>query len=223
MLGLLPRSGGPPMSTIIPFTDNYRDLSNDRGYQFEFVCERCGNGYRSPFKTDKMELGKNLFQGLGRLTGGKIMELGYASDSILDRSTNSPAKDKALGEAVDVVRDQFRQCRGCGNWVCEPVCWNHDAGQCLSCSPSVVDEISRAQAAAQVDQIRRKATETDWTEDLNVATRATAKCPSCGATAEGGKFCAECGASLQPTKHCTNCGVELKERVKFCPDCGQAT
>jgi hypothetical protein len=37
------------MADIVPFTDNYVDLSNDSGYQFEFRCERCGNGYRSPF------------------------------------------------------------------------------------------------------------------------------------------------------------------------------
>ena len=211
------------MSAIIPFTDNYRDLSNERGYQFEFVCERCGNGYRSPFQTDKVEMGKGLLRGLGRLTGGKIMELGNATDTILNRSTNSPAKDKALGEAGEVVRDQFKQCRGCGNWVCVPVCWNHDVGQCLSCSPSVVDELSKAQATAQVEQIRQKVGETDWTEDLELDTRAQAQCPSCGASTDGGKFCPECGTALQAAKHCTNCGVELNGRVKFCPECGQAT
>src|ERR1043166_2547068 len=119
------------MSAIIPFTDNYRDLSNDRGYQFEFVCERCGNGYRSPFQTDKGAGGKGLLKGLGRLTGGALQNLGYATDEIIDRSTNSSAKDKALGAAVDAVKDQFHQCRNCGNWVCEPVCWNPEIGQCL--------------------------------------------------------------------------------------------
>ena len=34
----------------IAFTDNYEDLSSDRGYQFKFLCQRCGNGYMSSFK-----------------------------------------------------------------------------------------------------------------------------------------------------------------------------
>jgi hypothetical protein len=211
------------MAGIIPFTDNYRDLSNDRGYQFEFVCERCGNGYRSPFQMDKVATGKNLLKGLGRLTGGKLQELGWASDQVVDRSTNSPAKDRALGVAVEAVKDQFKQCRGCGNWVCAALCWNHDIGQCLTCSPSVAEEVSRAQAEAQVQQIREKVKDTDWTADLDLTTRAKVKCPSCGAPAEGGKFCASCGAPLDPTKHCTNCGAELKADTKFCGECGQKT
>jgi hypothetical protein len=30
------------MSEHVPFTDNFSDLSNADGYQFEFRCERCG-------------------------------------------------------------------------------------------------------------------------------------------------------------------------------------
>ena len=211
------------MAGIVAFTDNYRDLSNDRGYQFEFVCERCGNGYRSPFQSDKISTGKNLLKGLGRLTGGKLAELGYAGDQIFDRNTNSAAKDKALESAVEAVKDQFKQCRNCGNWVCLPVCWNHDIGQCLTCSPSVTDTIANAQAQVQVEQIREKVRDKDWTEDLDLTTRAKVKCPNCGAQTDGGKFCGECGQALNPTKHCTNCGAELKAGAKFCGECGEKT
>jgi ribosomal protein L32 len=110
-----------------------------------------------------------------------------------DRGTNSKAKDKALTAAVEVVRPKFKQCRGCGNWVCADVCWNHEIGQCVVCSPLVAEEISRAQAAAQVEQIRQKTREHDWTSELDLTTRAKVACPSCGAMVEGGKFCAECG------------------------------
>lgn len=37
-------------STMIPFTDDYQDRSSEYGYQFEFDCERCGNGYSSSFQ-----------------------------------------------------------------------------------------------------------------------------------------------------------------------------
>ncbi|MCA1839631.1 MAG: zinc ribbon domain-containing protein [Actinomycetota bacterium] len=209
------------MSQIIPFTDNYRDLSNDRGYQFEFVCERCGNGYRSPFKSDMVKTGKGLLKGLGRLAGGTLAELGNAADEMIDRSTNSSAKDKALEEAVAAVADQFHQCRNCGNWVCDPVCWNKEVGQCLTCSPSVGDTMSAAQAAAQVDQIKTKAQEVDWTKDLDMTTRAKVQCPHCGKSVDGGKFCPECGKPLAATRSCTNCGAEVKDGAKFCAECGQ--
>ncbi len=29
------------MTEFIEFTNNYRDLSTDRGFQWEFRCERC--------------------------------------------------------------------------------------------------------------------------------------------------------------------------------------
>lgn len=32
------RSNPPPMATTIAFTNNYRDLSTDTGFQFEFSC-----------------------------------------------------------------------------------------------------------------------------------------------------------------------------------------
>lgn len=209
------------MGKIIPFTDNYNDLSNDRGYQFEFRCERCGNGYRSDYQMDKVAAGKGLLKGLGRLTGGKIAELGWASDEVVDRSTNSPAKDRALTKAVEDVIDQFKQCRGCGNWVCIPVCWNDEIGQCLVCSPSVADEISKAQAAAQVEQIQQKVREVDHTKDLDLTTRAKVKCPDCGAATEGGKFCPDCGKPLSKVKHCTNCGAAVKGKAKHCAECGE--
>lgn len=210
------------MSNIIPFTDNYRDLSNDRGFQFEFVCDRCGNGYRSPFQSDAVAMGKNVLRGVGRFARGRLADLGYAADSFLDRSTNSPAKDKALATAVEAVRDEFRQCRGCGNWVCVPVCWNDEIGQCLVCSPSLTDELSRAQAQAQIEQIQEKARETDWTADLDITTRAVVVCPGCEARTEGGKFCPECGTSLAPTVACSNCGADVKAGANFCPECGTA-
>lgn len=210
------------MSEIVSFTQNFNDLSNSTGYQFEFFCERCGNGHRSPFKRDAIASGGRLLRGLGSLTEkfGMADKLGNASHEFYDRMTGSAAKDEALEEAVEAVRPHFRQCRGCGDWVCHEVCWNEEIGQCLTCSPSVADEISRAQAAAQVEQIQEKAREIDWTRDLDLTTRAKVKCPSCSASITGGKFCPECGANLQPKGECGNCGTAL-DGAKYCPECGQ--
>ena len=36
--------------TLIKFVRNYDDLSTDRGFQFEFYCDRCGTGYRTHFQ-----------------------------------------------------------------------------------------------------------------------------------------------------------------------------
>ena len=36
------------MAERIEFTRNYSDLSTHEGFQFEFYCDRCGSGYRTP-------------------------------------------------------------------------------------------------------------------------------------------------------------------------------
>jgi hypothetical protein len=209
------------MGDIVPFTDNFSDLSNLEGFQFEFNCERCGNGYRSPYQPNVKEKGKGVLRAAGGMFGGKLSSLSHAAETLsYDRGTNSKAKDDALRKAVDAVRDQFMQCRACGNWVCVDVCWNADIGQCATCSPFVVDEVSRAQAAAQVEQIRSKARDQDWTADLDLTTRAKVACPHCGASVEGGKFCPDCGGALAKKLFCTSCGAEQKEGAKFCSECG---
>jgi hypothetical protein len=209
------------VSEIIRFTDNIRDLSNENGFQFEFVCERCGNGYRSPFEANRVEQGRGLLRSVGSLFGGKLADLSNATQQFQwDRGTNSKGKDKAMIAAVAAVEDEFKQCRGCGDWVCVPVCWNHEIGQCLQCSPSVAEEVSKAQAAAQVEQIQQKVRETDWTADLNLTTRAKVTCGSCGEKVDGGKFCPSCGEKLAKTSFCTECGSQIADGAKFCAECG---
>jgi hypothetical protein len=209
------------MADMVPFTDNYSDLSNLEGFQFEFHCERCGNGYRSAYQRNVKETGKGVLRGLGNMFGGKLQEISGGVEAMdVNRATNSPAKDRALRAAVDEVSPQFSQCRGCGNWVCKAVCWNNEIGQCLVCSPSIAEEISRAQAAAQVEQVQEKVREVDWTHDLDLANRAKVTCASCGAKVDGGKFCPECGQALTKGGFCAECGAEMKDGAKFCAECG---
>jgi hypothetical protein len=36
---------------MVPFTNNYTDMSTREGYQFEFHCMRCGNAMPRPSST----------------------------------------------------------------------------------------------------------------------------------------------------------------------------
>ena len=69
----------------IPFTRNYTDHSNDTGYQFEFHCDKCGNGYRSTFRTSKLGMGSKIAKGLGSLFGGSsLWAAGQAGEYMKD-------------------------------------------------------------------------------------------------------------------------------------------
>jgi hypothetical protein len=207
---------------MVPFTNNFHDLSNAEGYQFEFYCERCGNGYRSAFHRDKVEMGRGLLRSVGSLFGGVVEEVSRSAEQWrYDRATNSPAKDRALTAAVQEITPSFSQCRGCGDWMCKALCWNDEIGQCLRCSPIVAEEVARAQSAAQRDQIWQQAREQNWTADVDVATRAKLNCPSCGVKVDGGKFCSACGSPLAIPVACAGCGSKAnKPGAVFCSDCG---
>lgn len=207
------------MSDIVRFTNNYSDHSNDTGYQFEFFCERCGNGYKSGFDSSGLRMGSKLARGLGGLLGG----LGGAADvaDSLSDMTNSQAKDKALRKAVGEIAPLFNQCHGCGNWVCKEICWNDESQQCVNCAPKVEQSIATMQSQARRDQLQQKITETNYTEGFNVERTQVALCPHCGAEAvAGAKFCGDCGKQMTPTGMCGKCGTQAPAGTKFCPECG---
>src|SRR5262249_23030416 len=125
------------MAGMVFFTDNYQDRSTRDGYQFEFYCERCGNGYSSSFHRS--------LSGFGDLLGGEIgqkaAEVGWDSQWLTD-GTRGVGRDKALAAAVDEVKQYFKQCHRCGQWVCGQVCWNNERGLCTTCAPKLDQEVA---------------------------------------------------------------------------------
>lgn len=203
----------------IEFTGNYEDLSTDRGYQFKFYCEKCGNGYMSSFKASKLGMAASAAQVAGNLLGGIF---GRVSDSAyeIQRAVGGPAHDAALREAVQEIRPQFKQCTRCGDWVCGPICFNQKAQLCEGCAPDLDEEIAAAQSEAAKMQAFEKAQSVDWLKGRDIGKQTAAACRSCGAKTGNAKFCPECGTPTQQKRSCDSCGVEVQGSPKFCPDCG---
>lgn len=205
----------------IPFTDNYTDLSSSRGYQFKFFCQKCGNGYMSAFKTNTLGAAASAASAVSSLLGGIFGRAAQGAEQ-LQALVAGPQHDAALNAAVEEIRPLFKQCSRCGNWVCEPVCWNKKAGLCESCAPDLDEEISAAQAQAARDQVIEKVKTVDYVGPRDLAQVAAVNCPNCGAKTQGGKFCPECGATIALKKKCGSCGAEADGTPKFCPECGKA-
>ena len=144
---------------MIFFTDNYQDRSTNDGYQFEFFCRRCGNGYSSSFQHSATGFGGRMLRLGGDLVGGnlgeKAAQLGWDAEWMRDGNRGS-TRDKALAKAVDEMKPYFHQCHRCGQWVCEQVCWNAQRGLCATCAPKLDQEVAGMQAAAQVSQLNEK-------------------------------------------------------------------
>ena len=204
----------------IPFTNNYQDLSSQRGFQFKFICEKCGNGYMSTFQANRLGTAAAAAQAAASLFGGIFGRAAQTADS-LQAMAAGPQHDGALDAAVREISPLFKQCTRCGNWVCEPVCWNKKAGLCETCAPDLDEEIAAAQAVAARDQAMEKARSVDFLGQRDLAQVASAICPKCGVKTQGGKFCPECGAPIAAKRKCGHCGAEADGTPKFCPECGK--
>ena len=215
------------MADMVFFTDNYQDHSTNEGYQFEFFCERCGNGYSSSFQHSISGFGGKLLSMGGDLLGGemgnKASQLGWDAQWMRGGLRGS-TRDKALGKAVAEMQPHFVQCHRCTQWACKQICWNDERGMCTTCAPRLDQEIAGMQASAQINQLNQKIQSEDWTKDINYRDQATGLCGSCNQETGGGKFCQNCGTAqaAAPTavkKFCTNCGTTLGDG-KFCAECG---
>jgi hypothetical protein len=212
----------------IAFTRNYSDHSNDTGYQFEFHCDKCGNGYRSSFQASALGVGSKLAKGLGSLFGGGgLWAAGQAGEYMKD-GLRGPAWDSAFQHAIEEIRPKFHQCGRCGQWVCPDVCWNASRAQCLGCAPDLAQETASAQAHIAAQQAADKIRSVDQVAGFDPLAQQVAMCPGCNARLQPGtKFCAACGkpvsAAAAPKQFCTGCGGQLAPGARFCGGCGQPT
>ncbi len=212
------------MSEKIEFTRNYTDHSTDRGFQFEFFCDRCGTGYRSRFQTFAAGTVSAALDTASSLFGGLFSSAATVGNQVRSAAWQK-ARDDAFVQAATEVKSDFVQCPRCSTWVCAKSCWNEQRGLCKKCAPDMGVEMAAAQASRTVEEIwaHSKMAEDDRAmlkdESWRAGVRAT--CPSCNAPLEKNvKFCPECGAAIQNDKFCTACGAKVKADAKFCPECG---
>lgn len=208
------------MATV-QFTRNYSDHSNDTGFQFEFHCDKCGNGYRSSFVANKLGVAASLLKAAGSLFGGGLSSAGWGADQVKD-ALRGKAWDDAFTAAIAEIKPRFQQCSRCGKWVCPEVCWNEKRSQCEECAPDLQEQAASIQAHVAVEQAWEKARQSDQAGGLNMAAQQVGSCPHCNGRVEGGKFCPSCGKPLAVKAACAKCGTEFGSSAKFCPECGLA-
>jgi len=211
------------MGERIDFTSNYNDLSTDNGFQFEFICDRCSSGYRTPFRRWVTGTAAGVLRTAGDLLGGVLGSAARVGEEVKDAAWQQ-ARDHALDGAVEEMRDSFIQCPRCSEWVCRKACWNEKRGLCKECAPDLGVEMSAAQASRSVEEVWAHAAMAEEDKHLakeNWRETIVASCPECEHPLESNaKFCPNCGAKLKAAAHCTECGAKLSPTAKFCGECG---
>ena len=209
------------MSTAIEFTGNYDDLSTAMGFQFKFNCERCANGYLSSYQQNKLGVAGGLLRGASNFLGGALSR-GADSAYEVQQAVGGKAHDGALRTAVAEIRPLFKQCRNCGNWLCEQVCWNKTANMCKACAP-IAEEVETSTRA----QFVQTQVNNDQFLEENIRMSEKGKevarnCDSCAAETMGKKFCPGCGkpTAIAAAAFCGQCGAKSAPGAKFCGECG---
>lgn len=208
----------------IEFTRNYHDQSTNEGFQFEFVCDRCGTGFRTPFDDFVVARVTGGLQTASHMLGGLLGRAAQVGEHVRSAAWEK-AHDKAFREAAEKLKPDFRQCPRCSRWVCRRQCWNDGKGLCKNCAPDLGVEMAAAQSSRTVEEIwahskmaeedREMLKEESWREG------ATASCPGCEAPLPAKtKFCPECGAAIGRAANCAKCGAKLEAGAKFCGECG---
>jgi len=220
------------MKMMQAFTKNYSNNSTDAGFQFTFMCDCCGDGYKSSFiESDTYKkkkttgfLGKTA--GLaGGLFGGKAGKAGYAAErgsSISNERFDGQSPEwhkeheQAFAKAQNEAKQHFHRCPHDNKYACDQ-CWNEEAGLCTSCAPRQEVYVAAAAAGAMKRNIDEKASKaTVW--DGKIEGKVTI-CPTCGKPAGTGKYCGNCGAS-NDMKECPKCGTRNAPSVRYCNNCG---
>lgn len=207
---------------------NVQDQSTEKGFQWTFACDICGNGFTTTFiqsasaaKSRKLGLFGRGAQVLGSVTGQSILRgAGDAAHTAADYGQMSAAwhqeHDAAFMQAVNEAKVHFKKCPRCKRYVDEDD-WNEEAGLCTEDAPSLITELQAAKAQTRVEQMQEQVKAqklfTGETED-----RATL-CPTCGKPSGSGKFCQNCGAPLG-YRVCSNCHHQNPPTVNFCGECG---
>jgi hypothetical protein len=140
------------MSDKIEFTSNYSDHSTDRGFQFEFNCDRCGTGYRTRFQAFAAGTISTALDTASSLFGGIFSSAANVGEQVRSAAWQK-ARDEAFAKAVEEIKPDFIQCPRCSTWVCRKSCWNNQRGLCKNCAPDMGVEMAAAQASRTVEEI----------------------------------------------------------------------
>jgi membrane protease subunit (stomatin/prohibitin family) len=201
----------------IRFSDNYQDHSTDSGFQFEFRCERCNEGWRSPFDRYAAGTLDNVLGMAEGLFGGVFGAARGAVDRVKTAGWQS-ARDAAFKRAIIDAQGHFHRCPRCSNHFCDD-CWNADEGTCIGCVPRLDAELAHITREAKLQKARQVAYDAATVSKADLEQRVVS-CPKCHAAVGRAKFCPECGTAVSLKRACGACSAEIPGSSKFCPECG---
>jgi hypothetical protein len=116
------------------FTAYHDDLSTERGFQFSFRCDQCGEGHESRVQSSTAVLVSDVLHTAGSLFGAILGHAEQGGHEMQRHKAGGRAHDEAFAVALAEAQASFNQCGRCHQWVCPRACWNVAAGLCAECA-----------------------------------------------------------------------------------------
>jgi len=189
----------------LKFVNNYRDLSTNQSFQYEFVCDRCGSGYRTTFKPSVTGKINGTLDTASSIFAGILGRAASFSDQVHSAAWKR-AHNERFTKAVRGIKPYLVQCPRCNNWVCREKCWNVKKGLCKNSITDLGIEMAAAQASRSIEEVWTHAAMTEeekelgkeyWREEIS------STCPNCGKLlAVNAKFSSSCSFSLKSKDTC---------------------
>lgn len=210
---------------LLSFTRQYIDRSNNRGFQFEFCCDRCRKGYRSRFIPNQLSSVSELLDTVKHIPSqnSPLLKVGQSLGRGLNSIILDAQKDTAFAEANQESKQYFNWCLKCESWVCKNKCWNSKEHLCFTCTPgSAPAEFPDSQNAISIVTALWEKFSQDLQTVPDMVRNKVATCPSCKAPGQKDNFCQECGTSLRPC-YCKKCRALIppESSYKYCSQCGE--
>ena len=212
-----------PKNVLEKIPKKVEDKSSEKGFQFEFTCDRCDTAYLSTVQTSAMETISNVLETASDLLGGILQQAATLGQQVLAK-TGEKGREEALKEAVVEMAESFEHCPICSRVGCREKCWDSKKGKCKDCARSTGDFNPDTNDSSQSVSNRKRPSpkKPSAKSDDEKKKPASLKCPKCGKMLEeDAKFCPSCGAKISTTTKCPSCHAVLKPGAKFCSKCGE--
>jgi len=112
------------------FLKKMKDLSVDKGFQFEFYCERCGKEQKSDFISER---GQFVASALGIHFGEDILPTSTGETIKKGTKEWEEQHGESLKRATRWALSLFHECPQCKLYV-GPECWNDSKNLCTTCA-----------------------------------------------------------------------------------------
>ena len=214
---------------LIRFTANHQDLSTDRGYQFKFLCDKCGNGYMSRFQPSLTGTAGGLF---ARPEISSVESFRAQATALTRFNAQSGAKRTTARSRKRSRKLRFisSNALAAANGFARMCAGTRRPGLCEGCAPDFEEDFAanKAQAMSQAaqNQLYEKARQTDYASATDMS--AGASCPERDARvplvwSEDHRQQILSGVRRTACKSNSlvrDADFEPEGAPKFCPECG---